>query len=57
VTQCRQWRFDFDWAVGSGSQPSSVTVDPSGRFAYVTNNNSTVSMYTINITTGANERE
>ena len=34
--------------------PGSVAVDPSGKFAYVTNSNSNdVSMYTINSTTGA----
>ena len=34
--------------------PSSVTVDPSGRFAYVTNANSDdVSAYTIDPATGA----
>jgi DNA-binding beta-propeller fold protein YncE len=34
--------------VSTGIQPFSVTVDPSGRFAYVSNvNGSTVSQYTI----------
>ena len=34
--------------------PQPVAVDPSGKFAYVTNSSSNdVSMYTINATTGA----
>jgi 6-phosphogluconolactonase len=38
-------------AVGTG--PTSVAVDPSGKFAYVTNSGSNnVSMFTINTTTG-----
>jgi 6-phosphogluconolactonase len=38
----------------AGSGPFSVTVDPSGRFAYVANNeDDTVSAYTINSSTGA----
>lgn len=38
----------------AGSNPSSVTVDPSGRFAYVANSGSNdVSAYTINATNGA----
>ena len=38
----------------AGSYPRSVTVDPSGRFAYVTNeNDNTVSAYAINSSTGA----
>ena len=34
---------------GSGSTPSSVTVDPSGKYVYVANyrNDSSVSQYTI----------
>jgi len=44
-------------AVNSCSSPWSVAVDPSGRFAYVANEGgfapTTVSMYTINPTTGA----
>ncbi len=35
-------------SVGSGSQPSCIAVDPSGKYAYVTNSNDdTVSQYTI----------
>jgi len=38
----------------AGTKPSSVAVDPTGKFAYVTNSGSNdVSMYTINATTGA----
>ena len=38
----------------AGTTPASVTVDPTGRFAYVTNSGSTsVSVYTINPSTGA----
>ena len=38
----------------AGTKPSSVAVDPTGKFAYVTNSGSNdVSMYTINPTTGA----
>jgi 6-phosphogluconolactonase (cycloisomerase 2 family) len=38
----------------AGTQPISVTVDPSGRFAYVTNQiSNNVSAYTISATTGA----
>ena len=33
--------------------PTSVTVDPSGKFAYAANTNGTVSAYTIDQTTGA----
>ena len=33
--------------------PTSVAVDPSGKFAYATNTNGTISAYTINQTTGA----
>jgi DNA-binding beta-propeller fold protein YncE len=38
----------------TGTYPNSVTVDPSGRFVYVTNSggNDTVSSFTINQTTG-----
>jgi 6-phosphogluconolactonase (cycloisomerase 2 family) len=40
--------------VVSGTQPRSVAVDPSGKFAYVTNSGSNnVSMYTINPINGA----
>ena len=44
--------------VAAGTNPSSVTVDPSGRFAYVANNfngvgGNSVSAYTIDATTGA----
>jgi len=39
--------------IPTGIDPGSVTVDPSGRFAYVTNfEGSNISMYTINPTTG-----
>lgn len=38
----------------AGDGPVSVTVDRSGKFAYVTNSNSNdVSVYTINAMTGA----
>jgi len=40
--------------IAAGTNPLSVVVDPSGKFAYVANFNSNdVSMYTINATTGA----
>lgn len=40
--------------VAAGTQPVSVVVDPTGKFAYVTNSGSNdVSMYTIKATTGA----
>jgi YVTN family beta-propeller protein len=40
--------------IAAGTNPDSVVVDPSGKFAYVTNVDSNdVSMYTINVTTGA----
>ena len=40
--------------IAAGTDPVSVAVDPSGKFAYVTNSGSNdVSMYTINATTGA----
>ena len=40
--------------IAAGTNPVSVTVDPSGKFAYVTNSSTNdVSMYTINATTGA----
>jgi len=39
--------------VAAGIQPSSVTVDPSGKFAYVANAGfANVSTYSINTTTG-----
>ena len=38
----------------AGHEPASVTVDPSGRFAYVANSgDNTVSAYTVNSSTGA----
>lgn len=37
----------------AGLDPESVTVDPSGKFAYVANVGGDVSAYTINATTGA----
>ena len=41
-------------AIAAGGIPDSVAVDPSGKFAYVTNSGSNdVSMYTIDATTGA----
>jgi 6-phosphogluconolactonase (cycloisomerase 2 family) len=41
-------------AVSAGTWPESVTIDPSGKFAYVANYNSNdVSAYTIDQTTGA----
>jgi YVTN family beta-propeller protein len=44
----------IDAAVAAGSGPRSVTVDPSGKFAYVANSGSNdISAYTINATTGA----
>ena len=36
----------------AGTQPNSVTVDPSGKFAYVANTGGNVSAYTINATSG-----
>jgi YVTN family beta-propeller protein len=40
--------------IAAGTDPVSVAVDPSGKFAYVTNSGSNdVSMYTIDATTGA----
>ena len=40
--------------IAAGSNPASVAVDPSGKFAYVANGGSnSVSMYTIDVTTGA----
>ena len=40
--------------VAAGTNPISVAVDPTGKFAYVANSGSNnVSMYTINATTGA----
>jgi len=40
--------------IAAGSVPDSVTVDPAGKFVYVTNfSSNNVSMYTINPTTGA----
>src|SRR5271155_3748980 len=40
--------------IAAGTDPVSVVVDPSGKFAYVANSSSNdVSMYTINVTTGA----
>ncbi len=40
--------------IAAGSGPASMTVDPTGKFAYVTNSASNdVSMYTVNPTTGA----
>jgi 6-phosphogluconolactonase len=40
--------------IAAGADPVFVAVDPSGKFAYVTNSGSNdVSMYTINATTGA----
>lgn len=40
-------------STGAGTSPISVTVDPSGKFAYVANQNAnTISMFTINSTTG-----
>src|SRR5216684_2794795 len=39
--------------IAAGSNPPSVAVDPSGKFAYVANGGSNdVSMYTIDVTTG-----
>lgn len=39
--------------IAAGADPVSLTVDPAGKFAYVTNSGSNnVSMYTINATTG-----
>ena len=41
-------------AIATGTDPGSVAVDPSGKFAYVANSGSNdVSMYTIEATTGA----
>ncbi len=40
--------------IAAGKGPSSIAVDPAGKFAYVTNSGSNdVSMYTIDATTGA----
>jgi DNA-binding beta-propeller fold protein YncE len=40
-------------AVAAGTSPVSVTVDPSGKFAYAANyGSSDVSAYSINTTTG-----
>src|SRR6267378_1055224 len=40
--------------IGTGLSPTSITIDPSGKFAYVPNSGSNdISMYTINATTGA----
>jgi 6-phosphogluconolactonase len=40
--------------VMAGTNPASITVDPLGKFAYVTNRNSNnISVYTINAITGA----
>jgi len=40
--------------VAAGTNPNSVTVDPSGKFAYAANSgDNTISVYTINQTTGA----
>ena len=40
--------------MAAGTAPYSVTVDPSGKFAYVANEGSAnISVYTINQTTGA----
>lgn len=40
--------------IPAGTDPTSVAVDPTGKFAYVTNSGSNnVSIYTINTTTGA----
>jgi 6-phosphogluconolactonase (cycloisomerase 2 family) len=40
--------------VAAGSLPSSIAIDPSGKFAYVTNFDSdNVSMYGIDADTGA----
>jgi 6-phosphogluconolactonase len=40
--------------IGTGLSPTSITIDPSGKFAYVANSGSNdISMYTINTTTGA----
>ena len=40
--------------IAAGTDPGSVTVDPTGKFSYVANSGSNdVSMYTINTTTGA----
>ena len=39
--------------IAAGTDPVSVAVDPSGKFAYVTNSGSNdVSMYTINVRPG-----
>jgi 6-phosphogluconolactonase (cycloisomerase 2 family) len=40
--------------IAAGTDPGSVTVDPTGKFSYVANSSSNdVSMYTVNTTTGA----
>ncbi len=38
--------------IAAGINPVSVVVDPTGKFAYVTNSGSDISMYTIDTTTG-----
>jgi YVTN family beta-propeller protein len=44
----------FIGTIAAGTNPASVGVDPTGKFAYVTNSGSNdVSMYSINTTTGA----
>jgi 6-phosphogluconolactonase len=41
-------------AVAAGTKPASVTVDQTGKFAYVANEGSSdISVYTVNPTTGA----
>jgi len=40
-------------AVPTGEQPGSITLDPSGRFAYVTSDRGTISGYRIDANTGA----
>jgi 6-phosphogluconolactonase (cycloisomerase 2 family) len=40
--------------IAAGTQPSSVAVDPTGKFVYVTNSGSNdISVYTVNVITGA----
>jgi 6-phosphogluconolactonase (cycloisomerase 2 family) len=41
------------FAVGAGMFPQSVTVDPSGKFAYVANDGGKISAFTIDSATGA----
>jgi 6-phosphogluconolactonase len=36
--------------------PACVAVDPSGKFAYVANQNRTVSAFTVNATSGGSRR-